>query len=131
MAGLNRNYTARNDSYQNIQYLTKDVTFADNGTQITMGKIPAGSLIVKPISGVQINEAFNAGTNNYIQIGIDSNDDLYGTNLAGGTVTFVPLDEAVAFKVLVDTIITIKVDLSGTAATTGKATGLIAFVPPN
>lgn len=131
MAGLNRNYTARNDGYQNIQFLRKDVTYADNGKQITMGVIPANSLILKPISGVQINEAFNAGTNNYIQMGIDSNDDLYGTNLSGTTVTFVPLDEAVALTVTADTTVTVSVALSGTAASAGKATAVFAFIPPN
>lgn len=131
MAGLNNDVPARNALYQNIQYLTADVGFADNGKVKSLGVIPAGSLILKPISGVQVNEAFNAGTNNYIQVGTAANDDLYGTNLAGGTVTFVPLDEAVALKLAADTELVVKVDLSGTPATTGKATAVIAFIPPN
>lgn len=126
--GLNRETPARDAGYLMVQYIKASVTYADNGDVITVGKLPAGATILKPISGIQIETAFDAGTNNYIEIGTPANDDLYGTNLAGGTVTFVPIDEAVALTVSADTEITAKVNLSGTAATAGKATVVIAYV---
>lgn len=129
--GLNRDVPARDAGYQNIQYLRKQVTFADNGKQIAIGSVPKGATILKPISGAQIEQAFNAGTNNYIDIGTPADDDYYATDLAGGTVTFVPLDEAVPLTVAADTVLTVTVGLTGTAATTGRATIVIGFIPAN
>lgn len=129
--GLNREVAARDAGYQNIQYLRKQVTFADNGKAVTIGKLPKGALIIKPISGAQVETAFNAGTNNYIDIGTPANDDLYATDLSGTAVAFVPLDEAVSMTVAADTVITATVGLTGTAATTGSAEIVIAFIPAN
>lgn len=130
--GLQNGVPARNAGYQNVQYLREDITFADNGIVKTLGKIPAGSLILKPISGLQVTEAFNAGTNNFIDIGTTANDDLLGTDLSGLALVFVPLDESVAdFKVTADVTVTVTVGLTGTAATTGAAVSVIAFIPPN
>jgi hypothetical protein len=129
--GLNRETPARNDGYQNVQWLRGSVGFADNGVAKSIGVIPAGSLILKPISGLQVNTVFNAGTNNFIDIGTLANDDLYGTDLSGTAATFVPLDEAVTMRVTADTEIIATVGLTGTAATTGQADVVIAFLPPN
>lgn len=130
--GLQSGVSARNASYQNVQYLRKDITFADNGIVKTLGKIPAGSLILKPISGLQIVTAFNAGTNNFIDIGTTADDDLFGTDLSGLALVFVPLDEAVgSYSVTADITVTVTVGLTGTAATTGAAVAVIAFIPPN
>lgn len=129
--GLNRTTPARDAGYQNIQYLRKNVTFADNGKAVSVGVVPTGALILKPISGAQVEEAFNAATTNTIDIGTAANADLYGTALAAGAVAFVPIDEAVALTVGADTEILATVGLTGTAATTGKATIVIAFIPAN
>lgn len=130
--GLNRDIPARDAGYQNVQYLRKDITYADNGVAKVMGKIPGGSLILKPISGLQVTTVFNAGTNNYIDIGTSDNDDLFGTDLSGAALAFVPLDEAIGgFYVAEDTTITVTVGLTGTAATTGAAAAVICFIPPN
>jgi hypothetical protein len=120
--------TARRYQEQQVTYLRRTVTFADNGVARTLGIIPAGALIVKPGSGAYVNVAFNAGTSNTINIGTSADDDFYGTLLAAGSIAFVPLDEAVTMAVASDTTITATVVLSGTAASAGSADIVIAYV---
>lgn len=124
---------ARQFHTQQIHYLRKSITYADDGTTVTVGTIPAGSLILKPISGVAVTTVFNAGSTNVLDIGpsTDSGTDLWATDLALGTLAFVPLDEAVTNLVSVDTIVQAAVDLTGTAATTGAAEIIIAYIPDN
>lgn len=132
MPGLQTGIAARNDGYQGVQFLTRNLTFsADNAVARTIGRIPAGSIILRPLSGVHVQTITNAGTNNRIDIGTTADDDLYGTDLATGTAGFVPLDENVGYRVSVDTTITATLDLTGTAATTGDLDVVIAFIPPN
>lgn len=125
-----RNVTARDYHTQQIGYLRKRISFTDT-VAVSVGKIPAGSLILKPISGVQIITAFNAGTNNFIDIGTSTTGDLYATDLAAGSVAFVPLDEAVSFYVTVDTEILVIYQPSSTAPTAGDAIVVISFIPPH
>lgn len=128
-----RGSTARNYSKQMIHYLRKTITFADDGLTVTVGTIPAGSLVLKPISGVAVTTVFNAGSTNVLDVGpsTDSGTDLWATDLALGALAFVPLDEAVTFLVPVDTVVQAAVDLTGTAATTGSAEIIIAYIPDN
>jgi hypothetical protein len=130
--------TARQYHQQMIHYLRKTITYADDGTEVTIGRIPAGSVILKPISGVMVHTAFNAASTNVLDIGANGgssgaldDDDYWATNLALGTTTFVPLDENVTNRVAYNTIITASVDLTGTAATTGEAEVIIAYIPDN
>lgn len=125
--------TARNFNKQMVHYLRKGITFADDGTTVTVGTIPAGSLVLKPLSGVAVTTVFNAGSTNVLDIGpsTDSGTDLWATDLALGTLAFVPLDEAVTNLVSVDTVVQAAVDLTGTAATTGAAEIIICYIPDN
>lgn len=117
---------------QQIHYLRKSIVFGDNGTALTVGKIPSGALILKPLSGVHVTTVFNAGTNNFLDIGTSADDDLYGTDLSLTTTNFVPLDENVGtYLVSADTTITATVGLTGTAATTGAGEVVIAYIPDN
>lgn len=129
--GLNRTAPARNDMYQNIQYLREDVTYADNGRVVKVGTLPAGAVILKGVSGVNVSTAFNAGTTNVIDIGTSADDDLYGTDLALGTAGLIPLDEAVSMYVASDTEITATIALTGTAASAGVAQIVIAYATAN
>ena len=129
--GLNRNTPARNDLYENVQYIRKDFTFSDAGRVLTVGTLPAGAVIVKAISGVHVSTAFNAGTANTLDIGTAADGDLYATALALGAVGPVALDEAVSQLVTVDTTVTSTPTLTGTAATTGAGQIVIAFVTRN
>lgn len=121
--------TARVLEHQVIHFLRKTVTYSDNGDQLTVGTLPAGATILKALSGINVDTAFNAGTTNTINVGTSADDNLYGTALAAGSIAFVALDEAVAMTVSSDTVMTASVALAGTAATAGQAEVIIAYVP--
>lgn len=118
---------------QQVHYLRKGITFADDGTTVTVGVIPANSIVLKPLSGVLVTTVFNAGSTNVLDVGpsTDSGTDLWATDLALGALAFVPLDEAVTFLVSSETIVQAAVDLTGTAATTGAAEIVICYIPDN
>jgi hypothetical protein len=122
---------ARNNGTQNVHFLRRLISYTDTGA-LELGTIPAGALILKPLSGVQVTTVFNAGTTNVLDVGTTADDDLFGTDLALGSLAFVPLDEAIGgFYVTSDTTLTCTVAMSGTAATTGAAVVVIAYVPAN
>lgn len=115
-----------------IHYLPLTLmSYADGASKVyTIGVIPANSLLIKPMSGLHIRTAYNAGTNNLVNIGTSADDDLFGTVLSVATATFVPLDEAIGgFYLTSDTTITASHALTGTAATAGAAVCLIAYAP--
>ncbi|BEV47350.1 hypothetical protein [Afipia carboxidovorans] len=124
--------TARQLPYQMVHYLRKKITYADNGNTVDVGTIPAGALILKPLSGVAVATAFNGGATNTLDIGpsTDAGTDLWATALALGTTTFVPIDEAVSNLVAVDTKVQAKV-VSTAGATAGEGYIVIAYVPNN
>jgi len=121
-----RTKAARLSTTQQITWLrTREITFADDGVAVEFdGKIPANSLIIKPISGFQVNVAFDGS--GVIDIGPSTNDDLWMTDGTGATVTFVPLDEAVTMKVTEDTLPICT--MSGGTVTAGSGYGVIAFI---
>ena len=125
--------SARNLGIQAVHFIRKTITTADAATTVTVGIIPAGSVILKPISGVDVKTVFNAGTNNRLDIGpsTDSGTNLWGTLLTLLGADFVPLDEAVTHRVEADTTVQAYVDVTGTAATTGEAEIIICFIPDN
>jgi len=122
---------AREYHTQQIHYLRKSIVFGNDGTELTVGKIPSGATILKALSGVNVDVAFDAGTTNTLNIGTDADDNLYGTLLAIGAIAFVPLDEAVAMTVAAETTITATVVLTGTAAAAGAGEVVIAYIPDN
>lgn len=126
---LNQAIPARDMNEQQIHFLRKDFVFGDNGKVLTVGAIPAGSVILKAISGVHVATVFNAGTANVIDVGTTADDDLYGTDLSLLALGPVALDEAVSFRVASDTTITATLGLTGTAATTGAGSVIIAYIP--
>lgn len=114
-----------------VQTVEKYFTFADDGLTLNIGNIPAGALILKPISGIHVIQAFNAGSGNVADIGPSTNTDLWGTDLALGTIGFIPLDEAVSNIVAVgDSLAQVAVDLTGSAASTGQARAVISYIIP-
>ena len=117
-----------------VHYLRKDITIADAATTVTVGVIPAGSIILEAISGVYVSVVFNAGTNNRLDIGVstDSGTNNFATLLTLLGIGMIELDEVAAtLKVASDSTIQAYVDVTGTAATTGEASILIAYIPPN
>lgn len=123
--------TARQYSQQMIHYLRKDFTYNDAGKVLTVGTIPAGSILLKQVSGVVVNEAFTAGTTKQIDIGTTANDDLYGTDLSLASIGFVAVDEAVSAYVATDTTFTATPDLTGSGNTAGSGSVVIGYIPNN
>lgn len=121
-----RTKSARQTHNQQIHWLTtRLITFADDGVAVEFdGKIPAGSLIIKPISGFQVNVAFDGS--GVIDIGPTSNDDLWMTDGSGATATFVPLDEAVTMYVSEDVLPICT--MTGGTVTAGQGYGVIAYI---
>ena len=122
--------SARNLSQQIVHFLRKSITYADNGTTVTVGTIPAGSTIIKPASGVSVSTVFDGDTTNTLDVGAstDSGTNNFATALTLGGLGFVPLDEAVSGLVTVDTIIQCYV-VSTASASTGAAEVIICYVP--
>lgn len=121
---------ARQYQTHQVHYLRKEFTFADAGVRLTVGTIPAGAVIHKAMSGVDVDIAFTAGTNKQLDVGKLSpvdDDDFWGTDLSLASIAFVPLDEAVSFKVAADTVVTCTPDLTGSGNTAGSATVVIAY----
>jgi hypothetical protein len=114
-----------------IHYLRKDFTFADDGSTLIMGIIPAGSIVIE--AGVVVSTAFNAGSTNVLDIGTVADPDGFATDYALGTVGVIKDDSAIATSddayVTVDTTIVCVVDLTGTAATTGVGHAWVAYLP--
>lgn len=127
---LNNQQPARDAGYQNIQYLKRNVLFGSTGAFV-LGRIPAGSIIVAPISGVDVSTVFNAGTANTVSIGIAGTPAKYASASSLAAVGFVPMAVAVGHKVTVDTDILVTPAVTGTAPTTGDADVVLAFIPPN
>jgi hypothetical protein len=123
---------ARQYHTQQIHYLRKDITIADAATTVVVGVIPSGAIILEAISGVYVDTVFNAGTNTRLDIGAstDSGTNNYATLLTLLGIGFIELDEVAAtLKVTADTTISAYVDVTGTAATTGQASIIIAYIP--
>jgi hypothetical protein len=127
--------TARQYHQQMVHYLRKGFTKANAATTITVGILPAGAIIQYTMSGLYVSEVFNAGTNNRVDIGAstDTGTNNYGTLLALTALGVVPLDEGLTIspKTTADTTVQAYIDVTGTAATTGAADIVIAFIPNN
>lgn len=119
---------AREYHHKMVHFLRKDFTFADDGKTLDVGTIPAGALLLKTISGVNVSTAFNGGATNTLDIGPSTNTDLWATDLALGTAGMIPLDEAVSQYVADETLIQAVV-VSTAAATAGVGQIIIAYVP--
>lgn len=114
-----------------VHYLRKYFTNADAGSTLDLGYVPPGACIIR--GGVAVIEAFNAGTNNRMDLGTSSDTDGFGTDLALGTVGVIVADEMATSDDFYSTsaqLIQCVVDVTGTAATTGKALAWVEYIVP-
>lgn len=79
-------------------YLRKAITYADNGSTVSLGWVPDGATIVR--AGVNVYTAFDGDTTNTLDIGYrnggnsETDDtDEYATDLALGTAGVIVADE--------------------------------------
>ncbi len=133
---LNNTIPARNDLYQGVQTLRKRITFADLGTTVTIGKLPAGASVL-PGSGVHIVTAFNSSGTDLLDVGFigaTTDADAYATLLTLAAVGFIPLDELGATTNIQGTVehtVTCAPAQSVADATAGVADVIICFHVPN
>jgi hypothetical protein len=129
---LNTTVPARNDLYQNVQTLAKRITFADFGTVVTVGKIPAGASVIG--GGVHITTAFNSSGTDLLDVGFigaTTDDDAYATDLTLAAVGYIALDELAAttnIQGAVEHTVTCTPAQSVADATAGVAWVIIQYV---
>lgn len=129
---LNDKIPARDAGTQQVHFIRKTLGVSDMAKVVKLGTIPAGALILKALSGVQVNTVFNSATTTTLNIGSAANGALYGTALDVKTAAaFVPLDEVVSMAVATDTELTATLAETGAAATAGSAVVVIAYLPNN
>ncbi len=125
--------TARYGNIQQVHYLSADFNVADvdvsGGITKTLGVIPAGSVVIQPMSGISVHVAFDDTT--VVDIGTTGTADLWATDLVTTNLGFVPCDVAANYKVYVDTTVTAKFVPAGTSVTVGSATAIICYIPAN
>lgn len=120
---------ARQLPFQAINFLRKSISEADEGTTVTVGILPAGATIIGPISGIQLNVAFN-GTSPIADIGVSGTAERFASDLALGTIAFVPLDVTNALRTLAaDTTILCAVSATGNDSTAGTGEVIICYIP--
>ena len=115
-----------------VHYLRKYFTKDDAGNTLDMGYLPPGANVVD--GGISVIEAFNAGTNNRANLGVSTDVDDFGTLLALGTVGIIKMDETatcIDHYATTAQLVQVQVDVTGTAATTGKAIAWVAFLVPD
>jgi hypothetical protein len=128
------NYPARNSGDQTINYLRAPFTFAAGNTGIVqVGTLPAGAVVLRAY--VVITTAFNAGTNNFLKVGIVGSD---ASILSTVTLTAVGLISITSVLVsatatttapVVDTQIIATSLMTGTVATAGAAVIVVEYCP--
>lgn len=125
--------TARELSFQAVHFLRKRITFADYGTVVTVGKIPAGASVVG--GGVHVITAFNSSGTDLLDVGFigsATDDDAYATDLTMAAVGFIALDELAATTNIQGTVthtVTATPAQSVADATTGVADVIVWYVP--
>ena len=100
------------------------------------GEFPIGAAEKNAIplrAGVRIEEAFNAGTTNVLEIGTEADADalVTDTNAAAGTVgTKAGTGAGLGIPLAADTVFYASYTQTGTAATEGEAIAWVEFIVP-
>lgn len=119
---------ARTQNSGNMGVLCRQTTFAiGDGGDFEIGVIPAGYVMDKAASGVTVEEVFNAGTTNTVDIGYEGATAAFASGLSLLAKDFVPLGLGGDLIRNAETRVLAKFSLTGTAATTGKATFTIKY----
>jgi hypothetical protein len=129
---LNTSVPGREIGYGVVQTLVKRITFADFGTVVTVGRMPAYSHVVG--GGVHIVTAFNSSGTDLLDVGFvggTTDDDAYATDLTLAAVGFLALDElATTTNIMqsVETTVTATPAQSVADATAGDAVVIVNYV---
>lgn len=126
---------ARQTQFQHMHYLRKRITFADLGTTVNVGVIPAGASVV--FGGVHVVTAFNSSGTETLNVGFvgsTTDADGYATLLTLSAVGWIVLDELATttnIQQTVDTTVTCAPAQSVADATAGVADVIVGFIPNN
>ena len=127
--------SARQYHTAQVHYLRKQITYADYGTTVNVGVIPAGSVVIG--GGVMVTTAFNSSGTDLLNVGFvggTTDADGYATLLTLAAVGFIALDELATTTNIVqsvDTTVTCAPAQSVADATAGVAEVIITYIPPN
>lgn len=125
----------REHPLQMVHYLRKGITFADDGSSVTVGTLPSGALVCPGLSAVAVTTAFNGNSSNVCDIGISGTAEKYASDLALGTLGWIELDvitEASGNSSLTTAAETILAGVTSTAAASaGAAEVVVSFIPDN
>lgn len=125
---------ARQNYTQQIMYLHKRITFADYGTTVTVGVLPANASVIG--GGVHITTAFNSSGTDLLDVGFiggTTDADGYATQLTLAAVGWIVLDELATttnIKQTIDTTVTCAPAQGAADATAGVAEVYISYVLP-
>ncbi|MGD9724515.1 MAG: hypothetical protein AB7U76_25020 [Pirellulales bacterium] len=113
-----------------VHYMSLAITYADNGSTLTVGTIPAGAYVLR--GGVAVTTAFNGNSANTVDIGTASDTDGFATALALGTIGVIVADEMATsndFYVTSETVIKCVVT-STASASAGAGLVWIEYIIP-
>lgn len=129
---LNSSVAAKEIGYGVVQTMVKKITFADFGTTVTVGKMPAYSHITS--GGVHVVTAFNSSGTDLLDVGFigsTTSANGYATLLTLAAVGYIVLDElATTTNIMqaVETTVTCAPAQSVADATAGEAYVIVNFV---
>lgn len=123
---------ARQYHQQVVHFIRKTVNYNDTniGTGVQIGTLPAGAQITD--IGINVTTAFNAATTNNLLLGTAAAGNQIATtsDSAAGSTGFKRATTGCALTPPTsDTAVYVTYTQTGTAATAGKATVVISYVP--
>ena len=123
--------TGRQYPLQMVHFLRKSITYADNGSTLNIGVLPAGAVMIMDASGVHVTTAFNGDSSNILSVGpsTDTGTDLWMDDEALGTATWVPFDQGVSLLVGSSDVLVQCLVTSTANASAGAAEIVICYVP--
>lgn len=74
-----------------VHVISRDFTYSDAGTTLTIGVVPIGATVIR--AGVVVSTAFNGNSANTLDIGPSTDGDGFATVLALGTIGVIVADE--------------------------------------
>lgn len=131
-SSLNSTVSAKEIGYGVVQTLRKKITYLDNGTTITVGKIPPYSSVVG--GGVHVVTGFDDTGTDVLDVGFigaTTDADAYATLLTLAGVGFIVLDELAATTNIMGTVehtVTCLYTGQNSNATAGEAWVIVNYV---
>ncbi len=129
---LNTSVSAKEIGYGVVQTMIKKITFADLGSTVTIGKMPAYSHVIG--GGVHVVTAFDSSGTDLLDVGFigsTTDADGYATDLTLAAIGYLTLDELGAISNImqtVETTVTCIAAQSVADATAGEAYVIVNFV---